>query len=129
MPDCVIGRAVIQEDSRRLPTAMALVRSQDMVYGIRGGQSGTGTGFLRVLPFPLPLIHSTRLLYTHHHYPSSIIRGWYNTLNIDQLTKYTQKNSVIWDITQCGPCKNRRFGETYHLHSISSQRALVAGYC
>jgi hypothetical protein len=26
------------------------------------------------------------------------------------------KNGVFWDVTQCGSCKNRRFGGTYHLH-------------
>jgi hypothetical protein len=27
-----------------------------------------------------------------------------------------KKNSVLWDVTPCGSCKNRRFGGTYHLH-------------
>jgi hypothetical protein len=26
------------------------------------------------------------------------------------------KNAVFWDVTQCGSCKNQRFGGTYHLH-------------
>jgi hypothetical protein len=26
------------------------------------------------------------------------------------------KNSVSWDVTQCGSCKSRRFGGTYRLH-------------
>jgi hypothetical protein len=26
------------------------------------------------------------------------------------------KNTIFWDVTPCGSCKNRRFGETYHLH-------------
>jgi hypothetical protein len=46
------GRAII----RRLPTAVALVRSQDRSCGIRGGQCGTGAGSLRVLRFPLPIL-------------------------------------------------------------------------
>jgi hypothetical protein len=42
--------------------------------GICGGQRGTGTGFLRVLRFPLPnFIPSTA-----PQSPSSIIWGWYN---------------------------------------------------
>jgi hypothetical protein len=28
----------------------------------------------------------------------------------------TVKNDVLWDVTPCGSCKNRRFGGTYHLH-------------
>jgi hypothetical protein len=26
------------------------------------------------------------------------------------------KNAVFWDVTQCGHCKNRRFGATHRLH-------------
>jgi hypothetical protein len=26
------------------------------------------------------------------------------------------KNAVVWDVTPCGSCKNRRFGRTYRLH-------------
>jgi hypothetical protein len=46
------GRAVAQAVSRRLPTAKARVRS----CGICGRQSGTGSGFLRVLRFSLQSI-------------------------------------------------------------------------
>jgi hypothetical protein len=40
---------------RWLPTAAARVRVR-AACGVCGGQSGTGAGFLRVLPFPLPII-------------------------------------------------------------------------
>jgi hypothetical protein len=42
--------------SRRLPTAAARVRTQVRQRGICGGLSGNGTGFLRVLRFPLPIL-------------------------------------------------------------------------
>jgi hypothetical protein len=42
--------------SRRLPTAAARDRPQARSCGIRGGQSGTGRGFLRVLRFPLLIL-------------------------------------------------------------------------
>jgi hypothetical protein len=51
--------AVAQAVSIRLPAAAARVRVRVKSCGICGGQSGTGAGFLPVLQFPLPLIHST----------------------------------------------------------------------
>jgi hypothetical protein len=47
--------AVAQEVSRWLFTAAARFRSCE----VRGEQSDTGAGSVRVLRFPLPLIHST----------------------------------------------------------------------
>jgi hypothetical protein len=50
------GRVITQAVSRRLPTAVAQVRTQVRSCGICGGQSGAGAGFLRVLWFPLPIL-------------------------------------------------------------------------
>jgi hypothetical protein len=51
----VLGRAIPQAVSHWLPTAAARVRARVWSSGICGGQSGAGTGFLRVLRFPLPI--------------------------------------------------------------------------
>jgi hypothetical protein len=56
------GRTVAQAVRRWLPTAAAQVRAR-AACGVCGGQSGTGAGFLRVLQFPLPIIHQ----FLHHH--------------------------------------------------------------
>jgi hypothetical protein len=50
------GRAIAEAFSRWLPTAAARVQSRVWSSGICGGQNGVGTGFLRVLRFPLPFI-------------------------------------------------------------------------
>jgi hypothetical protein len=49
------GRAVAQAVSHWLPSAVARVRVR-AACEVRGGQSGTGTDFLRVLRLPLPII-------------------------------------------------------------------------
>jgi hypothetical protein len=68
------GRAVAQAVSRWLPTAAARVRTRVWSCGICGGQSGVGTGFLRVLRFPLSIFIPP----ISPQSPSSIIWGWYN---------------------------------------------------
>jgi hypothetical protein len=68
----VLGRVIAQAVSRWLPIAAARTQSQVRVCGIGGEQSGTGTGFLRVLRFPLPILIPP----TAQHSPSSSIRGW-----------------------------------------------------
>jgi hypothetical protein len=51
---CSLGRVIAEAVSRWLLTAAARVRARVWSSGICGGQSGVGTGFLRVLRFPLP---------------------------------------------------------------------------
>jgi hypothetical protein len=34
-------------------------------------------------------------------------------------------NAVIWDISRCGSCKNRRFGGTYRLHHQGDKNGLT----
>jgi hypothetical protein len=37
-------------------------------------------------------------------------------LRFEVFTAVTMKSAVVWDVTPCGSCKNRRFGGTYRLH-------------
>jgi hypothetical protein len=57
------GRVIAQALGRRLPIAPARVRSQVGSCGIRGGKSGSGVGFFRVLRFPVPVL-IPRMLHT-----------------------------------------------------------------
>jgi hypothetical protein len=50
------GRAIAQTVGRWLPTAAARDRVR-AACEVCGGQSSIGAGFLRVLRFPLPIIH------------------------------------------------------------------------
>jgi hypothetical protein len=51
-------RDIAQAVSRRRPIAAVRVRAQIRSCGICGGQSGIGESFLRVLRFPLSIIHT-----------------------------------------------------------------------
>jgi hypothetical protein len=86
--DHLLGHAIAQAVSRRLPTAVAGVRTQVRSCGICDGQSGTGKGFLRVLRFPLPIL----IPLTIPHSSSSIIWGLYNRPNRGQCTEWTQSH-------------------------------------
>jgi hypothetical protein len=77
------GHAIAQAVSQWLPTAVARVLSQVTSCGICGGHNGSGTSFLRVLRFPLPIL----IPLTAPHSSSSIIQGWYNRPNSGERTK------------------------------------------
>jgi hypothetical protein len=81
------GSAIAQAISSRLLTATARVRARTRSCGICGGQSDTGTGFLRVLRFPLPI-----LIPPSAPRSSSIIRGWCNRPISGRRTKWTQSH-------------------------------------
>jgi hypothetical protein len=72
-----------------LPTAVAWVPNWLSSYGICGGQIDIGADWLRVIPFPLPII---TLLAAPHS--SSIIWSWYKRPNSGRRTKRTQSHST-----------------------------------
>jgi hypothetical protein len=63
------GPAVAQAVCHWLSTMVAQARPRVKLCDICSGQSGTGTGSLQVLQFPLPLIHSTNcsIIITIYH--------------------------------------------------------------
>jgi hypothetical protein len=79
-------RAIPQAVNRGLPTAAARVRVQSISCGICSGQSGTTTGFLWVLRFPLPILP------TGPRSSLYIIRDWYNRPISGRRTKWTQSH-------------------------------------
>jgi hypothetical protein len=46
-------------------------------------------------------------------------------------TAVTMQNSVFWDVTSCGSCKNRRFGRKHLLHhqGDKNRRAIRSVIC
>jgi hypothetical protein len=83
----ILGRAMAQAVSHRLPTAAARVLAQVRSCGICGGQGGTGAGFLRILRFPLPILIPPTALHS-----SSIIWDLYNMPVSGRRTKWTQSH-------------------------------------
>jgi hypothetical protein len=81
----LLGRAIAQAVSRRLPIPAARVKS----CGICVGQSGTGAGIIRVLRFPLPIRIPPIATQA-----SCIIQGWYNRPNSGRSTKWTQSHPM-----------------------------------
>jgi hypothetical protein len=69
------GVLISQPISHRPPIATARVRRHVRSYRICDGQSGTGAGFLQVLPFPLHILIPPNAPY------SSIIWVWYKKPN------------------------------------------------
>jgi hypothetical protein len=68
------GCAIAQAVSLWVPTTVARVQNRILSCGICSGQSGAGTGFLRVIRFPLPIFIPP----ISSQSPSPIIWGWYN---------------------------------------------------
>jgi hypothetical protein len=115
----VRGYAIAQAVRRRLPTAVARIRSQVRSCGICGGQSGIGAGFLRVLRFPLPIsIPPT----TPHSSP--IIQGWYNRPNIGRRTKWTQSHPTPRNMKKKKGClRTERRNKFFHLRGRNKLKA------
>jgi hypothetical protein len=85
----VLGRAISQAVTQRLPTSAARVQARVSSCGIFGGQSGIGAGFLRVHRFPLPI-----RIPPITPQSSSIIWGWYNRPNSGHSAKWTQSHPM-----------------------------------
>jgi hypothetical protein len=82
-------RAIALAVSHGSPIATVRIRAQVRSCGMCGGQNGTGTGFLRVLRFPVPI-----LIPPTAPHSSSIIRGWYHKPDRGRRTMWTQYHST-----------------------------------
>jgi hypothetical protein len=82
------GRAITQAVTRWLSIAATRIQAPFRSYGICGGRSDTGAGFLRVFRFPLLILFPS----TAPHSSSSIIQGWYIRPKSDQRTKWTSSH-------------------------------------
>jgi hypothetical protein len=69
-------RAIAPAVSRWLRTSAARVRMQVWSSGICNGQSGAGSGFLRVLWFPLPIFISPNSPSSRSPGPSTLGQKW-----------------------------------------------------
>jgi hypothetical protein len=78
--------AITETVNRHFPIVAIRVRGRFNTWRIYGEQSGTWTGFLPILRFPLPITSPTAL------HTSSIIRGWHNRQNSGRRTKWSQSH-------------------------------------
>jgi hypothetical protein len=65
----------------------------------------------RLLGYKNPVLTSQET-----HYFSATESSQLMLVRFEVFTAVTMENAVFWDVTQCGSCKNRRFGGTHHLH-------------
>jgi hypothetical protein len=92
----LLGRAIAQAVSRWLPTAAARVRARVWSSGI----CGAGSGFLRVLRFPLPFIppnspsSQSPGAGTIGQYVADVLSG----PSVDSTPHYENKNKKIYTI-------------------------------
>jgi hypothetical protein len=75
---------------------------------------------LKVLSLSVALQHSTlsgnkQLVYDFCCY-RGVTRNISEQLGFKVFTAVTMKNSVFWDLAQCGSCNNRRFAVTCRVH-------------
>jgi hypothetical protein len=86
-------RAIAQEVSRRLPKAASCVRAQVRLFGICGGQSGTGADFCSSTPVSPANSHSTScfiLIITYH--PGLVQHTkWCSTYKMDSVPPHPKK--------------------------------------
>jgi hypothetical protein len=116
------GCAIAQAVSRWLPTAAARVRARVWSYGISGGQSGAGAGFLRVLRSPLPIFIPPIAPQS----PSSIIWGLYNRPEVDEGSNGLSPTPLIIiiirsrDMMQIPVCYGKTYFKSFVIAFVTS---------
>jgi hypothetical protein len=78
------------------PIQLLEIKARGRFGAVWKAQYKTDTVAVKIFPIQVRIKCSRHVLY----------------ITFEVFTTVTMKNGIIWDVTPCGSCKNRRFGGT-----------------